>query len=680
MQDLLADLIDSARARAGYADARFVRSRVERLSTRNGALDQLDSGESEGIGVRVRVGGAWGFAAVRGTDRRDAEAALARALAIAEAQPAVPEATPLAPEPPAQGEWANLVARDPFEVPLEEKLAILLAADAGLRTEPGVNLTLARFSAFQTDKIFASTEGALCEQRITECGGGIAAVAVDGETARSARTPRRTAATWRRPDTSTSSRSSSLGMRREWPSEAVALPRAPACPPGRKTLILAGEQLGLQVHESVGHAVELDRVLGREASYAGTSFVPADGIGSLRFGSEHVSVTADATNSGGLGSFRWDDEGVEGRPVPIVRDGVLAGFLSSRETAAEIGLARSGGCMRAEGFDRQPIVRMTNVNLEPGAAGSLEDLIADTDDGLLIETNRSWSIDNRRLHFQFEGEPAWEIKGGERGRLLRNPSYAGVTPEFWGSCDAVCSAARLAADLAARLREGRARPGDAGLPWHRPRALQRRAGRRGVNTLEVAERAAGHAGPEALALVTHERSLMLRFAASRPTQSTGIDDVTVEIAVPLRGNVGRAATNAVDDQSLADCAARARLAAEAAAATHDGSFPGFAPSSEATVLKSFDPATAELDPATGGTALADAFVEAEAHGVEAHGIWTVAEQDQAWATAGPGRRGAPNRCVHEGDLHRAERAQRLRVAGGRGCGCAVGGRWPSALR
>ena len=453
MRDLLADLIDSARARAGYADARFVRSRVERLSTRNGTLDQLDSRESEGIGVRVRVGGAWGFAAVRGTDRRDAEAALSRALAIAEAQPAVPEATPLAPEPPAQGEWSNAVARDPFSVPLEEKLAILLAADTGLRTEPGVNLTLARFSAFQTDKIFASTEGALCEQRITECGGGIAAVAVDGESQ------------IRSYPASHGGHVAQAGYEHflalELPghaprvaSEAVALLRAPACPPGRKTLILAGEQLGLQVHESVGHAVELDRVLGREASYAGTSFVPADGIGSLRFGSEHVSVTADATNPGGLGSFRWDDEGVEGRPVPIIRDGVLAGFLSSRETAAEIGLERSGGCMRAEGFDRQPIVRMTNVNLEPGEAGTLDDLIADTGDGLLIETNRSWSIDNRRLHFQFEGEAAWEITGGERGRLLRNPSYAGVTPEFWGSCDAVCSRRRMAIDLAARLRQG----------------------------------------------------------------------------------------------------------------------------------------------------------------------------------------------------------------------------------
>jgi TldD protein len=203
--------------------------------------------------------------------------------------------------------------------------------------------------------------------------------------------------------------------------------------------------------------VELDRVLGREASYAGTSFVPADGIGSLRMGSERVGVTADATNPGGLGSFRWDDEGVEGRAVPLVREGVLAGFLSSRETASEIGLERSGGCMRADGFARQPIVRMTNVNLEPGDAGTLEDLIADTDDGLLIETNRSWSIDNRRLHFLFEGEAAWEIAGGERTRLLRNPSYAGVTPEFWARCDAVCSPSEWR--LVSLLECGKGEPG-----------------------------------------------------------------------------------------------------------------------------------------------------------------------------------------------------------------------------
>jgi TldD protein len=439
VKDLLQDLMDSAARRAEYADVRFVRTRGENLSTRNGALDQLDSYESEGIGVRVRMGGAWGFAGASGVGRRDAEAALKRALDVAAAQPAVTGAA-LAPEPPAAGFWENPVQRDPFDVPLEDKLAVLAACDAGLRTEPGVNLTRAQFQAQRVEKVFASSEGALCEQRVTECGGGISAVAVDGDESQIRSYPASHGGHVTQGGYELFLALDLPGAAPRMSQEAVALLAAPACPPGRTTLVLAGEQLGLQVHESVGHAVELDRVLGREASYAGTSFVPADGVGKLRFGSEYVNVTADATSPGGLGSYRWDDEGVEGRPVPIVRAGVLTGFLTSRETAAEIGLDRSGGCMRADGFTRQPIVRMTNVNLDPGDSGTLDDLLADTGDGLLIDTNRSWSIDNRRLNFQFEGEAAWEIKGGERGRLLRNPSYAGVTPEFWASCDAVCSA------------------------------------------------------------------------------------------------------------------------------------------------------------------------------------------------------------------------------------------------
>jgi TldD protein len=440
VRELLEDLMDAAARRASYADARFVHTRVERLGTRNGAADRLDSFESEGIGVRVHVGGAWGFASCGGTEKADAEAALDCALAVAAAQPARgSESQPLAPEPPARGEYVSPAERDPFAVPLEEKLAVLVAADAGLRTEPGVVLTLARFEALRVDKLFASTDGALCRQVLTECGGGLTAVAVDGDESQTRSFP---ASHGGHVAQAGYEHFLSLDLAGEAPrvsEEAVALLRAPACPPGRRTVILAGEQLGLQVHESIGHAVELDRVLGRELSYAGTSFVPADGIGSLRLGSPVVNVTADAGSAGGLGSFRWDDEGVEGRAVPLVRTGVLAGFLSSRETAAEIGLERSGGCMRADGHTRQPIVRMTNVNLEPGEAGTLEDLIAATGEGLLIDTNRSWSIDNRRLHFQFEGEAAWEISGGERGRLLSNPSYAGVTPEFWASCDAVCS-------------------------------------------------------------------------------------------------------------------------------------------------------------------------------------------------------------------------------------------------
>jgi len=150
-------------------------------------------------------------------------------------------------------------------------------------------------------------------------------------------------------------------------------------------------------------------------------------------------VTADATLAGALGSSRWYDEGVESGCVPIVRQGVLSGFLSSRESASEIGLPRSGGCMRAEGFARQPIVRMTNLSLDPGEAGTFEELIASTDRGVYMDTNRSWSIDSRRLHFQFAAEAAWEIVDGCLGRMLRNPVYAGVTPRFWLGLDAVCS-------------------------------------------------------------------------------------------------------------------------------------------------------------------------------------------------------------------------------------------------
>jgi TldD protein len=430
--------MDAAGRRADYADARHVHARAERIAVRNGELAQLDSDEESGIGVRVRAGGAWGFAATRDDSRQGAEAALERALAVARAQPAAGGGA-LAPEAPAAGAWESPAREDPFAVPLADKLAELAAADQALRAAGGVAVSRAAFLAWRTDKVFASTEGALCEQRVTECGGGISALAVaDGESQ---------IRSWPASHGGLVAQAGfehfrELGLAGRAPAiadEAAALLAAPPCPAGRTTLILTGEQLGLQVHESVGHALELDRVLGREASYAGTSFVPADGIGSLHLGSPHMNVTADATTPGALGSFRWDDEGVDGQAVPLVRDGVLRGFLSSRETAVEIGLARSGGCMRGEGFARQPIVRMTNVNLEPGVAGTLEELVASTDRGILIETNRSWSIDDQRLQFQFEGEAAWEIERGERGRLLKNPSYAGVTPVFWGSLDAVCS-------------------------------------------------------------------------------------------------------------------------------------------------------------------------------------------------------------------------------------------------
>ena len=221
-------------------------------------------------------------------------------------------------------------------------------------------------------------------------------------------------------------------------SEAAALLTAEHCPlDTTTTIIIGGSQLALQVHESCGHAIELDRVMGSEAAFAGTSFLTTEKLNSFRYGSEHVNIAADSLCLPGLGTYGWDDEGVPSQSTPIVKDGRFVGYLMSRETASTLGL-ESNGCMRASSWNRIPLIRMTNVSLEPGG-WALEDLIADTSDGIYMETNRSWSIDDRRYNFQFGTEIGYEIKKGKLGRLLRNCTYTGITPEFWNSCDAVCN-------------------------------------------------------------------------------------------------------------------------------------------------------------------------------------------------------------------------------------------------
>src|ERR1700683_2541653 len=216
-----------------------------------------------------------------------------------------------------------------------------------------------------------------------------------------------------------------VGNARRIGEEAVELHSAAQCPEGTSTIILAGSQLGLQIHESVGHPIELDRVLGQEANFAGMSFLTVDKLRKLKYGSDIVNVVADARleHGAGLGTFGYDDEGVPAQCTPIITDGLFTGYLSSRETASAIGEKRSGGTMRAESWNRLPMIRMTNVSLLPGS-WRLEDLIADTDDGIFMETNHSWSIDDHRYHFQFSTEIGWEVRGGKLGRMLKNCSYS----------------------------------------------------------------------------------------------------------------------------------------------------------------------------------------------------------------------------------------------------------------
>jgi TldD protein len=438
--DLVQDLIAKAPSRCAYAEARHVDRRDEALAVRAGEVDDFAASASEGIGVRVRVGGGWGFAATRDVSAAGAEAALARALAIAEAQPAGPPA-PLAPVEPVSGRWASPHEVDPFDVSLEDKLGLLFAAEAGMRGErPDSRIvrTVAAMAAWRERKAFASTEGAACTQEVVAIGAGVSAWASDGSELQVRSYPLAHGGLFAASGWEHVLALDLAGYAPRVAADAIELLTAPECPEGVTIVVLHGEQLALQVHESVGHALELDRILLGEASYAGTSWVRPEDIGSARFGSEHMTITADATLPGALGSFGWDDEGVPASRYALIERGTLRAALSNRESAAAIGLERSGGCARADGFARQPIVRMTNVSIEPGEAGSFEDLIADTDEGLYFETNRSWSIDDRRLQFQFATEVAREIKGGRLGRLYRNASYAGIGPRFWGSLDAVC--------------------------------------------------------------------------------------------------------------------------------------------------------------------------------------------------------------------------------------------------
>ncbi|HKE77916.1 MAG TPA: TldD/PmbA family protein [Solirubrobacteraceae bacterium] len=438
MLDLLTDLMTKAEGHCSYAEARHVDQRDETIAVLTGNVDALESSASEGIGVRVRIGGGWGFAATRDVTPAGAERVLARALAVAESQPSVP-ATPLAAVEPARGHWSSPYEVDPFTVSLEDKLELLFAAEGALRTgDDRIVRTAAMVRAWREIKAFASTEGAACTQELVACGGAVNAYAADEQDVQVRSYPTAhggdcAAAGWEHV--------LALDLPGNAPrvaAEAIELLSAPPCPRARSTIVLHGEQVALQVHESIGHALELDRILLGEASYAGTSWVAPTDLGSLRYGSDLLHITADATLPGGLGSFGWDDEGVVGARHDLVAGGVLRATLSNRESAAAIGLDRSGGCARADGFARQPIVRMTNVSLEPGTVPTLADLIADTGEGLYLETNRSWSIDDRRLQFQFATEVCREIRGGELGRLYRNGSYAGVTPQFWGSLDAVC--------------------------------------------------------------------------------------------------------------------------------------------------------------------------------------------------------------------------------------------------
>jgi TldD protein len=442
MFDLASTALNTAKLRgATYADARVMHLRQRDLTTKNGQVGTLAQSESIGIGVRVLADGAWGFAATNRLTKDGVAACAAEAVKIAKASALAKRSdVVMAPEDAYVDSWQSPFRKDPFEIPLEAQLELLLKVDAEMRREKGVTLTETDLQFRKIDSWFASSIGSKIHQRKVISGCGMVATSYQGDEIQKRSYPNSFGGQHALQGYELVEEMDLVKHAPRVAQEAVALHSAMQCPRKTGTLILGGSQLGLQIHESVGHPIELDRVLGQEANFAGTSFLTLDKLNTLKYGTEIVNVVADARleHGPGLGTFAYDDEGVPAQCTDIIKDGQFRGYLSNRETAHLIGLERSSGTMRTENWNRLPIIRMTNISLKPGTWRE-DDLVAYTDDGIWMDTNRSWSIDDRRYQFQFSTEIAWEIKGGKKTRMLKNPSYSGITTEFWNSCDAICA-------------------------------------------------------------------------------------------------------------------------------------------------------------------------------------------------------------------------------------------------
>ena len=446
MRDLATTALDLLPPDVGYADVRTVHRRHEGVHVQDRRVSPVVDSESAGIGLRVLIDGQWGFAATSRTERAALDGLVATAVGQARAAAGAGGVHRGLGDPvTTRAVWAGPVGTDPFSVGLAEKVHLLLqacklmanGASGGCRV-----VAEASMDFFRDEKVFANTEGALVEQTITESGAGLMATATGGGDVQRRSYPQSVprAIRGQRGDFATAGYEHVLGLdllghAGRVGAEAAALLTAPACPSETTTLIVSGTQMAQLVHETAGHAMEADRLLGTEASLSGATYATPDRRGGFRFGSELVTVFADATMPGGLGSFGFDDEGVPGQRVDLVRDGVFRGYLSGRESAAAIGEAPTGAS-RADGWARVPLVRMTNVCLAPGES-SLAEMIAGTERGVLIDMNRTLSIDDVRLSFRFGAEIGWEIRDGRVGRMLRNCSYSGITPHFWAGCDAV---------------------------------------------------------------------------------------------------------------------------------------------------------------------------------------------------------------------------------------------------
>ncbi|MGH9458240.1 MAG: TldD/PmbA family protein [Thermoanaerobaculia bacterium] len=464
MRELLHRALDAAKSKgASYADVRINRYLRQSISTREARVMNVSNSESFGIGIRVLVDGTWGFAASRQVDAKEIDRIAALAVAIAKANGRA-QASPvvLAPVGSFKDTWQTPTTKDPFRIPIERKVELLLAINAAALKVKGAAFCNSSMQFVKEEKLFASTEGSEIDQTLIREMPSFTVTAVD-----------KAAGKFK----TRNSLAEPIGTGYEWiesypwleeaetaAEQAVMKLSAKSIEPGKYDLILAPSNLWLTIHESVGHPTELDRAMGYEANYAGTSFLTVDKLGKFRFGSEIVNFFADKTEPLGLATCGYDDDGVPTSRWDLVRDGIFVDYQTTREQAAWIGQKASHGCSYADSWGSVPFQRMPNVSLAPGKEKlTLEELIAGTKRGLLGEGRASYSIDQQRYNFQFSAQLFWEIRDGKIAGLVEDAAYQAITPEFWNSCDRICSEGWA---LGGSFYDGKGEPGQSNAVSH----------------------------------------------------------------------------------------------------------------------------------------------------------------------------------------------------------------------
>ncbi|MCK5127822.1 MAG: TldD/PmbA family protein [candidate division Zixibacteria bacterium] len=428
-------LVAASMHKASYCDIRYEIITDEKLSYSDGDPDPIESSLSAGWAVRLLINGAWGFAS---TDDPaiTIDKLTVRAAAIAKASAKVSQRPiELTPSPVESGEFISRYKKDPFTVPLTEKIAFLTGIDEAMASHADINSRSCFVSFRKLEKFFYSSEGSEQHQVLIQSGSGISMGISKSRRENYERSYPKAAGQY---ELKGYELLDELDFKKHIPQladEIKQLTTATACPQKNATLVLAGNITSLVIHESIGHALELDRVFGMERNFSGISFATPDNLNHLQYGADIVNVSVDASADGALGSFGWDDEGVKSKKIPLIKNGILTDYLSSRDTAGRVNHVSTGN-LRAEGWKNIPIVRMSNTILEPGDK-SFADIIGEVEDGIYMDGPTSWSIDDLRKNFQFGCEIGWEIKNGKLADAVKNPTFSGCTTQFWNNCDAI---------------------------------------------------------------------------------------------------------------------------------------------------------------------------------------------------------------------------------------------------